>query len=81
MVFQPAEAQLNEKEWPLFRGTPDLTGKSSFEFPASPELLWMLPTGAKTKSSPVVSEGLIYFGNDKGTLFAVSENGKIKWKI
>jgi len=32
-----------------------------------------------TKSSPVISEGNVYFGNDKGSLIAVSSNGTVKW--
>ena len=52
----------------------------NLNFPSSPELLWSIKTGARTKSSPVISEGTVYFGNDKGSLIAVSTDGKIKWK-
>ena len=67
--------------WPVYRGTPDLTGRSDYEISSEPKLLWSLPTGNRTKSSPVISEGLIYFGNDKGTLYAITSDGKIKWKL
>src|SRR5512133_3758308 len=67
-------------DWPSFRGKSDLSGKCDSELPSSPQLLWSLSTGVRTKSSPVVSDGTIFFGNDKATLFAVSE-GKIKWKF
>ena len=66
--------------WPIYRGNPDLTGKSAFEISSEPKLLWSLATGTKTKSSPVISDGIIFFGNDKGTLFAITSDGKIKWK-
>jgi len=74
------QAQISDTEWPLFRGKADLTGKYDYELPANPQLLWSASIGARTKSSPVVSEGTIYFGNDKGALIAVSADGKIKWK-
>jgi len=74
------EAQPNSSDWPLFRGKADLSGRIESEFSASPKLLWTIKTGNRTKSSPVISEGTIFFGNDKGTLLAISPDGKIKWK-
>jgi eukaryotic-like serine/threonine-protein kinase len=73
-------AQGGENDWPLFRGKSDLTGKYDSDLPSNPVLLWSVSTGARTKSSPVISEGVVYFGNDKGSLIAVSTEGKIKWK-
>jgi eukaryotic-like serine/threonine-protein kinase len=66
--------------WRIYRGSGDLCGRVDQEIPSGQKLIWSLPTGAATKSSPVISEGLIFFGNDKGTLFAVGTDGKIKWK-
>lgn len=67
-------------DWPLFRGNGDLTGRYEGEFPRSPRLLWSNSTAARTKSSPVVSGGTVYFGNEKGYLYAIGSDGKIKWK-
>ena len=64
----------------IIQGKADLAGKSESELPSSPALIWSISTGARTKSSPVISEGTIYFGNEKGTLIAVGTDGKIKWK-
>ena len=75
-----APAQQGIADWPVFRGNANLTGMSEFELPASPQLLWSVSTGVRTKSSPVVSKGIVYFGNDKGTLNAVSTDGKIEMK-
>jgi outer membrane protein assembly factor BamB len=75
-----SEAQIGNDDWPLFRGRADLAGKIESELPASPKLLWSIKTGGTTKSSPVISEGNVYFGNDKGSLVAVSSNGSLKWK-
>jgi len=75
-----SEAQTSSSDWPLFRGKSDLSGRIETDFSASPKLLWSIKTDSRTKSSPVVSEGTIFFGNDKGTLIAISPDGKIKWK-
>lgn len=80
IFFLSGTAQPGESDWPVFRGKSDLSGKSGFELPGAPQLLWSISTGVRTKSSPVISEGTIFFGNDKGTLTAVSTDGKIKWK-
>ena len=71
-------AQQGDADWPVFRGSADLSGKTAFELPVSPKLLWSISTGVRTKSSPVVSDGTVYFGNDKGVLNAVSTDGKVK---
>jgi eukaryotic-like serine/threonine-protein kinase len=78
-ILASAQAQTREDEWPLFRGKSDLAGKSESEFPSPPVLLWSISTGSKTKSSPVISNGTIFFGNEKGILTAVTTRGKILW--
>ena len=76
----PAAAQTNDSGWPVFQGSPDLSGRTDYELPPSPSLLWSVSTGVRSKSSPVLSNGLIFFGNDKGTLTAVTTGGRIKWR-
>ena len=71
--------QIND--WPVFRGKRSLSGISDYEIVQKPALLWSVSTGARTKSSPVLSEGTLFFGNDKGTIYAVSSDGKIKWRF
>ncbi len=61
-------AQTLDADWPLFRGKADLSGRFDSELPSAPDLLWSVSTGARTKSSPVISDGTLFFGNDKGTL-------------
>src|SRR5665811_2382581 len=80
IIFSASEAQNAGDEWPLFRGRADLAGKVEYDLPSSPKLIWSVSTGTRTKSSPVVSEGIVYFGNDKGSLIAIGSDGKIKWK-
>ncbi len=80
LSFISLYAQTVDADWPLFRGKADLSGRFDSELPLSPGLLWSVSTGARTKSSPVISDGTLFFGNDKGTLTAVSSDGKIKWQ-
>jgi outer membrane protein assembly factor BamB len=75
-----AEAQQEKMNWNIFRGSYDLCGSASSEIPFTPVLLWSLPTGTGTKSSPVISDGAIYFGNEKGILYSVTSEGNVRWK-
>jgi outer membrane protein assembly factor BamB len=77
-IFGQLQGQSNN--WPIFRGTSDLCGRLDYDIPSSQKLIWSLATEGTTKSSPVMSDGMIFFGNDKGTLLAVGTDGKIKWK-
>jgi outer membrane protein assembly factor BamB len=77
--FFSINGQTGDTDWPLFRGRADLSGRYDAELPFAPQLLWSFSTGAKSKSSPVVSDGTIFFGDDKGTITAVTADGKIKW--
>ena len=80
LFFVSIYGQSSDADWPLFRGKADLSGSYDSELPSDPGLLWSISTGTRTKSSPVISDGTLFFGNDKGTLTAVSSDGKIKWQ-
>ena len=77
----PLYSQAGTSDWSLFRGNADLSGRYDSNLPSSPRLLWSVSSGAGSESSPVISNGTIYFGNDKGTLTAVDANGKVNWKF
>ena len=68
-------------DWPVYRGKSDLSGKSEWKLPDNPKILWTYNAGGRTKSSPVVGEGIIYFGTEKGSLIACEYDGRLKWKI
>jgi len=81
LIDQFVISQTIENDWTIFRGKSDLSGSSRFDFPASLRLLWNFPSGERSKSSPVISDDIIYFGTDKGTIYAVSSDGKVKWRF
>ena len=46
----------------------------------SGQKLWQVRTAGKVESSPVVVDGLAYFGSHDGRLFAVrSDTGRVRW--
>ena len=80
VVFVSVTAQETGQDWPVFRGRPDLSGFTAGELTSAPSLLWSYKSGSRSRSSPVISNGTIFFGNDKGTVLAVTADGKLKWK-
>ncbi|MBA7582911.1 Outer membrane protein assembly factor BamB [subsurface metagenome] len=72
--------QTGRSDWSLYRGRSDLSGRTDTPIPSNPRLLWSVRTGSRTVSSPVFSNGVVYFGNNDGILHAVSSDGRILWK-
>ncbi|MGC3946897.1 MAG: PQQ-binding-like beta-propeller repeat protein [Chryseolinea sp.] len=47
-----------------------------------PAVLWTYSSGAAIISSPVIDNGLVYFGSEDSTWYALeSATGKVKWKL
>ncbi len=69
-------------DWPRHRGNAGLTGVSKSKIGNVLILDWTFKTGEFLKSSPVVSEGLVFVGSESGNLFAISlKDGKEEWKF
>ena len=66
----------------MFRGNPAHTGVYASSAPrAFHRVKWKFPTGDRIVSSPVWSEGAIYFGGDDGNIYAVdAQSGRQLWK-
>ena len=46
----------------------------------NPRLIWSLDTGSLISTSPAFDEGIVYFTNDAGYLYALNAiDGSIKW--
>jgi outer membrane protein assembly factor BamB len=67
----------------MYRGGPRRTGV--YDTQGVPELngvKWQFKTGGAVWSSPVVADGVVYFGSDDGYFYAVDvEAGQEKWRI
>ncbi len=66
----------------MFRGGPAHAGVYSGPAPRQfHRVKWKFPTGDRIVSSPVVSDGVIYFGGDDGNIYAVeATSGRQRWK-
>jgi len=78
-------------DWPQFHLEPDHTGFNSFENVLNPETVgnltvrWKYPTIYDVSGTPVVANGVVYFGFDYqyelGGLYAVdASTGSLRWK-
>ena len=66
----------------IFRGGPDHTGVYAGSAPREfHRLKWKFPTGDRVVSSPVWSNGAIFFGGDDGNIYSVeAKSGRQLWK-
>src|SRR5665811_1719521 len=77
-----AAAQIAGSEnWPSFRGNEQLTGVSPAKIVPPLNLLWSFKTDDAIKSSPVISNNIIFVGSDDGYLYAITATGNLKWKF
>lgn len=75
------EAAAQSDCWPNFRGDARLSGLSGASIPASPRLLWNFRASDAIKAPPVVCDGIIVVGAVDGSLYGITTEGKMKWKI
>ncbi|MEE8468663.1 MAG: PQQ-binding-like beta-propeller repeat protein, partial [Planctomycetota bacterium] len=67
-------------EWRMYRGDAAQTGVAAGSLGAEFEVLWSFEAGGAVTSSPVVANGLVYFGSDDYELHAVDlETGEQRW--
>ncbi len=66
----------------MFRGDAAHTGVSAAAAPRTfHRVKWKFPTGDRIVSSPVLQDGVIYFGSDDGGIYAVEEEtGRQLWR-
>ncbi|HEY8009492.1 MAG TPA: PQQ-binding-like beta-propeller repeat protein [Rudaea sp.] len=66
---------------PMFRGDAAHSGVSTGKAPhAFHRVKWQFPTGARIVSSPVMQDGVVWFGSDDGNIYAVDAGtGRQLW--
>jgi outer membrane protein assembly factor BamB len=66
-------------QW-MFRGGPAHLGTAEAAPRQAPRVKWRFPTGDRVLSSPVSSDGVVYFGSDDGRVYAVTQaTGRQLW--
>ena len=68
------------KDWPLFRGSPDMRGVAKEVISAPLELAWSTEIGRSVMATPVIAGGRVYVGAEDGQFRCLNlEDGKVIW--
>ena len=80
---QAANSGLADSPWPMFHGDSKLSGQSKYDTSKnSGAIKWKFKAEDQIETSPVIGEdGTIYFGDQNCNFYAVSPQGKEKWKV
>jgi eukaryotic-like serine/threonine-protein kinase len=81
LFFISAPSADREANWPMFRGSPSLTGVSNADLPQSLRLRWSFQAKESIESSAAIVFGTVYFGSMDSGLYAVDlSTGKQRWR-
>lgn len=80
--IESVNAQLADSPWPTLHGTNKRSGLSPYDTShVDGTIKWKFEAGGGIEGSPSIGEdGTIYFGSHDGYLYAITEEGKLKWK-
>jgi outer membrane protein assembly factor BamB len=69
-------------DWPFARGGAESTGATDVTLPDEPQVVWTYEAGETSlEATPVVANGVAYFGDFDGTMHAVRvADGSMVWK-
>lgn len=77
-----ASSGASSRDWPIYRGNPALEGVAPGALSRDFELAWRFGTGGAILSSPVVADGVVYFGSADQSVYAVEvAGGKKRWSF
>lgn len=77
LLLLPITAQ---DSWKIYRGDAQLSGRSDSKIASSYQLAWTFVADDKIKSSPVISDSLVYITSIDGRLQAVNlHTGQLDW--
>ena len=67
--------------WTIFRGDPSLSGHTAISLPDNPVLLWTFAADSRTRSSPIVYNGVTYWSDRRGRILGVDINGELVFDL
>ena len=71
----------NDLNWTIFRGDPSLSGHTTVSLPDNPVLLWTFASDSRTRSSPIVHNGVTYWSDRRGRVFGVDISGELVFDL
>src|SRR5687768_7008767 len=72
----------DKTSWPMFRGSPGLTGISPATLPATLNLSWTYKTAGPIKSSAAIVDDRVFIGSDDQHLHAINlKTGQKLWSF
>ena len=78
----PGKTHSTQDNWPMFRGSQNLSGIAEGSLPDSLSLKWKFKTEDSVISSPVVFDGIVYFGSLDAHVYAVDlQTGNKLWSF
>ena len=67
--------------WPLFRGSADMSGVANEELQLPLHVGWVTEIGRSVMATPVISESRVYVGTEEGRFVCLDlSDGKILWE-
>jgi len=73
---------VDQVNWPIFRGDPTLSGTAENELPDDPVLLWSFMTESWIIGSPVLGMGCVFIGSSDGKVYSIKlSDGKKVWEF
>ncbi|MBL9127830.1 MAG: PQQ-like beta-propeller repeat protein, partial [Verrucomicrobiales bacterium] len=68
--------------WPMYRGTPSLSGVSAARLPASLALRWSFKTRGPIKGAAAIVGGVVFSGSEDGKIRALKlADGSLVWEF
>ncbi len=76
-----ASADYQRDAWPMFRGSPGLTGITSAQLPQILKLRWTFQAKDSIESSAAIEGDTVYVGSMDSSLYAIDlATGKLRWR-
>ncbi|MBU0616409.1 MAG: PQQ-binding-like beta-propeller repeat protein, partial [Planctomycetes bacterium] len=79
-AIEKPHAELALDQWPMFRGSPQLTGVARGTLPDELHVRWKYETSEPITSTAAIVDGTVYVGSDDGKLYALElATGRLRW--